>query len=118
MSNEETMKIVEAVKAELVVTFKAMMPEMQKTVAESIEARVNGGVRDIKKLVEDEAKVNKEFREGAEEHRERVDEFIKDMQPAKDAITWAAISKKFLSWAGGIILSILAVFGLLKYFVK
>lgn len=87
MPADEKKQLIAEMKSELVVTIKAMMPELEIKVERKIDETVNGKINDLRKAFDD--------------HRDKVDTFIEVMTPAADGIRLLVTFRKFAVWLSG-----------------
>ncbi len=87
MPADEKKQLIAEMKSELVVTMKAMMPELETKVERKIDETVNGKINDLRKAFDD--------------HREKVDTFIGVMTPAADGIRLLVTLRRFAVWLSG-----------------
>lgn len=87
MPESEKKELIAEMKKELVITLKAMQPEMEAGVEKKIEATVNGKIND--------------FRREFDSHRKDVQEFMALMAPAAEGIRIGASLRKFAVWLSG-----------------
>lgn len=104
MTPEDFKNLTDSMKEELVLTMKAMMPEMQKTVEKQIEITVNGKINGLRTVVDEHVKATGE-------HRKHMDAFIEEMKPYKDGLTFMRILRVFVVWASGFIVAMAVTWG-------
>lgn len=107
MSEQDREKIITAVKEEMVLSLKALIPELVEQVDKSVEVGikkyVNGKIDELRSRFEAEAQKTEAYR--------------KIMAPAENTITFLSLLQNLMKWLvafivpGGIIWGILKLFG-------
>lgn len=94
MPADEKKTLIAVMKEEIVLTLKAMQPEIAATVEKQINATVNGKINAMRDVLDGHV-------QSANEHRDKVDEFIQVMTPALDGIRLLVTLRRFAVWLSG-----------------
>lgn len=85
------------------VQFQQFLEDNRRSTAEAIERTVNGKIRAIHTLLEDQNRISSEFREKVETHIETVTPYIVGVESTKLVASWVG---KGLMWVGGFVLTV------------
>lgn len=98
--------------------FEAFLEDNRRSTAEAIEKTVNGKIRAIHNLLEEQNRISLDFRENVLEFKETVEKHIDTVEPyivgvesTKLVASWVG---KALMWIGGFVLTV----GGAWYFIK
>lgn len=99
---EDFKKLTDVMKEEIVLSMKAMMPEMQTAVAKQVEVTVNGKINGMRTVLDG-------YITTSEEHRKNVDKFIEEMKPYREGLTFVRILRMFVVWSSGFLVALAVV---------
>lgn len=85
------------------VQFELFLEDNRRSTAEAIEKTVNGKIRAIHTLLEDQNRISSEFREKVEAHIDTVEPYIIGVESTKLVASWVG---KALMWVGGFVLTV------------
>ena len=83
--------------------FQTFLEDNRKSTAEAIEITVNGKLRAIHKMLEDESKTSSEFRNKVDDHIKKVEPYIVGVESTKLVASWVG---QALMWIGGFVLTV------------
>lgn len=83
--------------------FEAFLEDNRRSTAEAIEKTVNGKIRAIHSLLEDQNRESKEFRDKVNKHINTVEPYIVGVESTKLVASWAG---KSLMWLGAFVLTV------------
>lgn len=91
--------------------FEIFLKDNRESTAEAIEKTVNGKIRAIHNLLEEQNKTSREFREKVESHIETVEPYIVGVESTKLVATFVG---KAMMWIGGFVLTVGGAYVFLK----
>lgn len=91
--------------------FEAFLEDNRKSTAEAIERTVNGKIRAIHSLLEDQNTISLEFRDRVDKHIATVEPYIVGVESTKLVATWVG---KAMMWVGGFVLTVGGAYVFLK----
>lgn len=91
--------------------FEIFLKSNKESTAEAIEKTVNGKIRAIHNLLEDQNKISLEFREKVESHIATVEPYIVGVESTKLVASWVG---KSMMWIGGFVLTVGGAYVFLK----
>lgn len=83
--------------------FETFLEDNRRSTAEAIEKTVNGKIRAIHTLLEEQNKLSEEFREKVNTHIDTVEPYIIGVESTKLVASWVG---KGLMWVGGFVLTV------------
>lgn len=83
--------------------FEAFLEDNRRSTAEAIERTVNGKIRAIHTLLEEQNRISSEFREKVETHIDTVEPYIVGVESTKLVASWVG---KGMMWIGGFVLTV------------
>ncbi len=97
----ENKQLIEAMKSEIVLTLKAMQPEIEARMETKIKSVVNGKIDDLRTVADANTQTLKDHIKTAEERHNESVEFMTLMAPAADGIRMFATLRKLAVWISG-----------------
>lgn len=91
--------------------FEIFLKDNRESTAEAIEKTVNGKIRAIHNLLEEQNKISLEFREKVESHIATVEPYIVGVESTKLVASWVG---KAMMWVGGFVLTVGGAYVFLK----
>lgn len=91
--------------------FEAFLEDNRRSTAEAIEKTVNGKIRAIHSLLEQQNDVSQEFRDKVDKHIKTVEPYIVGVESTKLVASWVG---KALMWIGGFVLTVGGAYVFLK----
>lgn len=91
--------------------FEIFLKDNRDSTSEAIEKTVNGKIRAIHNLLEEQNKISHEFREKVETHIATVEPYIVGVESTKMVASWVG---KSLMWVGGFVLTVGGAYVFLK----
>lgn len=91
--------------------FEIFLEDNRKSTAEAIEKTVNGKIRAIHTLLEDQNKVSEEFRDKVNKHIKTVEPYIVGAESTKLVVGWVG---RAMMWVGGFVLTVGGAYVFLK----
>lgn len=83
--------------------FEKFLEDNRRSTADAIEKTVNGKIRAIHNLLEDQNRESKDFRDKMEKHVKTVEPYIVGVESTKLVASWTG---KALMWIGGFVLTV------------